>query len=285
MNTLYPYEAHFELGVVALNVADLNKQKLFYEQVLGLTVLEDSSDKVVLGVADRPLVELIQVSDLTPISASYGLYHLAILLPDRTSLGTLFRHFLKHQVPLIGASNHGYSEAIYLEDTEGNGIEVYRDRAFEKWDVREDGQILGVTEEMDAQAVYDAGTDTAGPYRIPVGTTMGHVHLSVRHSQESSSAYQTVLGMTAKFAMPTGAWLSSGRYHHHLAVNEWAGQKLSDRKPGQLGLVYFTLKVSNPMVYKGILKQAEDQGWQIELGLGQAELTDSNGIVTRVRLD
>ncbi|MCP1638681.1 catechol-2,3-dioxygenase [Streptococcus gallinaceus] len=172
------YQSEFELGLVAINVKNMELQTLFYQQVLGLEVLEQSGEQVDLGVGDKVLVRLIQTDDETTVANSYGLCHLAIVLPSREDLGQIFKHFIDNKVPLVGASDHGYSEAIYLEDTEGNGIEIYRDLPVSEWDIREDGRIVGSTEPMDAEAVYLLGQVSEETYHMPVGSRMGHVHLA-----------------------------------------------------------------------------------------------------------
>lgn len=176
------YNSKFELGHVALNVRDLELQSLFYQQVLGLQVLSQSPNQIDLGVGKNTLVRLIQTEQKDEVSHSYGLYHLAIVLPSREDLGTIFRHFIDNKIPLQGASDHGYSEAIYLADTEGNGIEVYRDLPQDAWDVRADGQIVGKSEPMDAETIYALGKKADAAYQMPAGSRMGHVHLSVREA-------------------------------------------------------------------------------------------------------
>ncbi len=163
------YNSKFELGHVALNVRNLELQSLFYQQVLGLQVLTENSKQIDLGVGQTTLVRLIQTEQKDEVHSSYGLYHLAIVLPSREDLGTIFRHFIDNKIPLQGASDHGYSEAIYLADTEGNGIEIYRDLPQDTWDVRPDGRIVGITEPMDAEAIYALGKKADAAYQMPAG--------------------------------------------------------------------------------------------------------------------
>ncbi|WP_241209382.1 VOC family protein, partial [Streptococcus sp. DD11] len=155
----YAYNSKIFLGEAALNVADLGRQKLFYQQVLGLELLEEKEGQVLLGSGQQPLVRLIQSSDRQPVQHSYGLYHVAILLPSRQDLADVFKHIAELKIPLVGGADHGYSEALYLEDPEGNGIELYRDKPQTDWDIREDGRIIGVTEELPAQEIYELGQE------------------------------------------------------------------------------------------------------------------------------
>jgi len=181
---------------------------------------------------------------------------MAIVLPSREDLGTIFRHFIDNKIPLQGASDHGYSEAIYLADTEGNGVEIYRDLPQDTWDVRPDGRIVGITEPMDAETIYALGKKADAAYQMPAGSRMGHVHLSVRESAASSRFYQEVLAVEDKFSVPSAAWLASGDYHHHLAVNEWGGKNLKTRQEGMPGLAYYTVIYSNPEAFEATLNRA-----------------------------
>lgn len=276
------YNSQFELGHVALNVRDLELQSLFYQQVLGLQILTESQNQIDLGIGQTTLVRLIQTAQDGDVSQSYGLYHLAIVLPSREDLGTIFRHFIDNKVPLQGASDHGYSEAIYLADTEGNGIEIYRDLPQDTWDVRSDGRIIGKTEPMDAEAVYTLGKKADAAYQMPLGSRMGHVHLSVRESAASSKFYQEVLAVENKFSVPSAAWLASGDYHHHLAVNEWGGKLLATRKEGMPGLAYYTLVYTDIQAFQATIKRAQTAGLDLYLATQEVAFVDVDGIRTRL---
>lgn len=279
------YNSQFELGHVALNVRDLELQSLFYQQVLGLQVLTENSKQIDLGVGKNILIRLIQTEQKGEVSHSYGLYHLAIVLPSREDLGSIFRHFIDNKIPLQGASDHGYSEAIYLADTEGNGIEIYRDLPQDSWDVRPDGRIVGITEPMDAETIYALGKKADAAYQMPAGSRMGHVHLSVRESAASSRFYQKVLAIEDKFSVPSAAWLASGDYHHHLAVNEWGGKHLQTRTEGMPGLAYYTVIYSSPADFEATLKRATAAKLKIERMNSSATFVDVDGIKTKLVLE
>ncbi|HFI0453658.1 TPA: VOC family protein [Streptococcus suis] len=279
------YNSQFELGHVALNVRDLELQSLFYQQVLGLQVLSQSPNQIDLGVGKTTLVRLIQTEQKGEVSHSYGLYHLAIVLPSREDLGTIFRHFIDNKIPLQGASDHGYSEAIYLADTEGNGIEVYRDLPQDAWDVRADGQIVGKSEPMDAETIYALGKKADAAYQMPAGSRMGHVHLSVRESAASSKFYQEVLAVRDNFTVPSASWLASGNYHHHLAVNEWGGKNLQTRQEGMPGLAYYTVIYSNPEVFEATLNRAIAANLTLQRLDNSAAFVDVDGIKTKLILE
>lgn len=279
------YQSAFELGHVALNVRNLDLQSQYYQQVLGLSVIHQDETMIDLGVGNTVLVRLIQTEELLDIAGSYGLYHLAILLPSREALAQIFKHFVDNSVPLIGASDHDYSEAIYLEDTEGNGIEIYRDRPVSEWNIKEDGRIIGTTEAMDAEGLYRLATSLEGPYKMPEGSRMGHVHLSVRKSGILSEFYQNVLQVQDKFSVRSASWLASGNYHHHLAVNEWGGQNLATRTEGMRGLAYYTVIFEDEQLYRDTIERAKRFAKNIEIGEQEASFTDLDGIKTRLVLN
>ena len=282
------YQSAFELGYVALNVRNLDLQSQYYQQVLGLSVIHQDEEMIDLGVGNTVLVRLIQKEELLDVAGSYGLYHLAILLPSREALAQIFKHFVDNAVPLIGASDHDYSEAIYLEDTEGNGIEIYRDRPVSEWDIREDGRIIGTTEAMDAEGLYRLATPLESPlespYKMPEGSRMGHVHLSVRKSGVSSEFYQNVLPVQDKFSVRSASWLASGNYHHHLAVNEWGGQ-LAIRTEGMRGLAYYTVIFEDEQLYQGTIERVKKFATNVQIGEQEASFTDLDGIKIRLVLN
>ena len=281
---VYEYNSRIHLAEVALNVRDLAGQTAFYHQLLGLEILNQSEKEVLLGVGGKPLVKLIQTEDTSNPKQSYGLYHMALLLPSREDLANVFKHLLDLKIPLVGGADHGYSEAIYLEDLEGNGIELYRDKPVTVWDIREDGRIIGVTEELSAQDIYELGQEL-DPFVIANGTRMGHVHLSVKNSREASAFYQGSLGLANKFKTPHASWIASGDYHHHLAVNEWGGKNLAPREQGMAGLAYYVVEVENKEELLKVFVQSQGNK-AITHWLSSAEfsLTDQDGIVTRVRV-
>ena len=282
---VYEYNSQIYLAEVALNVKDLESQTAFYRQLLGLEILNQSEKEVLLGAGGKPLVRLIKTDDISNPKQSYGLYHMALLLPTREDLANVFKHLLDLKIPLVGGADHGYSEAIYLEDLEGNGIELYRDKPVTVWDIREDGRIIGVTEELSAQAIYELGRGIE-PFVITSGTRMGHVHLSVRNSREASTFYQESLGLEDKFTIPDASWIASGDYHHHLAVNEWGGKNLVRRKNGMVGLAYYVVEVENKEFLVNLFMQAQDRQGQLRwISSSEFSVTDKDGIVTRVRVE
>lgn len=171
---MFPYNSSLYLKQVALNVTDMDKSLLFYRDVLGMTILEQNDQRALLGTEAEALVELLLTTDSVTVEKSYGLYHLAILLPSQQDLSDMLKHLINLDIPMVGGADHGYSQALYLEDFEGNGIEIYRDKPVSDWDIREDGRIVGVTEELDATSLYQSAKQL-DPYYLPFGSRMGHV--------------------------------------------------------------------------------------------------------------
>lgn len=282
---VYEYNSRIHLAEVSLNVRDLAGQTAFYHQLLGLEILNQSEKEVLLGAGGKPLVKLIQTEDTSNPKQSYGLYHMALLLPSREDLANVFKRLLDLKIPLVDGADHGYSEAIYLEDLEGNGIELYRDKPVTVWDIREDGRIIGVTEELSAQDIYELGQEL-NPFVIASGTRMGHVHLSVKNSREASAFYQGSLGLEAKFTIPHASWIASGAYHHHIAVNEWGGKNLAPREQGMAGLAYYVVEVENKEELLRVFAQSQGNKVIVHwLSSAEFSLTDQDGIVTRVRVE
>ena len=280
----YEYKSHIYLAEAVLNVKDLDSQTAFYQQVLGLEILSQTDIEVILGVDGKALVHLIQTQENGEAREYYGLYHLAILLPTRKALADVLKHLTDLQIPLVGGADHGYSEALYLEDLEGNGIELYRDKPVSTWDIREDGRIIGVTEALAAQDIYELG-ERVEPFILAEGTRMGHIHLSVKDSRKSSQFYQKVLGLADKFSVPSASWIAAGDYHHHLAVNEWGGKNLAPSKQGLSGLAYYVIEVAHKEELLTIAQRAQAVDAPIKwLTSSQLEITDPDGIVTRIHL-
>lgn len=219
----YRLPAATRIGRVVLQVADLERSLRYYQEVLGLGVLERQGGRAVLGGPDgHVLVELRERAGVAPVGrrARLGLFHFAILLPDRASLGRFLGHLSRLGLR-AGMSDHLVSEALYLYDPDGLGIEVYADRPRHTWRTA-DGQLVMATEPMDTGAVLAAagGTPWDG---VPAGTVMGHVHLCVGDLDRARDFYHHGLGFDVTvWNYPGALFLSAGGYHHHLGTNTWA---------------------------------------------------------------
>jgi catechol 2,3-dioxygenase len=212
------------LGRVRLQVADLGRSLLFYENVLGMRVLDRATDSASLGPhgEDREIVHLQQLLSARPVPRRglLGLYHFAILLPDRASLGRFVAHLAETGV-YAGMSDHFVSEAVYLTDPDGLGIEVYADRPRDAWRYDE-RQLQMATNHLDVDDLVRSarGEPWIG---MPPGTVLGHVHLYVDDIDKAESFYHEALGFDkVVWSYPGALFMSAGGYHHHLGTNTWA---------------------------------------------------------------
>lgn len=229
-----------------LTVIDLPMLSAFYQQVMGLSVLEKSASGETLGVAGRPLLTLTTGSNAAraPRNAP-GLFHTAFLVPDRRELGRWLAHAAHNNVPLTGASDHLVSEAIYLDDPEGNGIEVYRDRNRSEWTYVPDGTVKMATHRLDLQALYDEAPKD-GWTGQENGTAIGHIHLQVSDIPEADAFFRDVLGLDIMATYPGASFFATGKYHHHVAANVWNSRGQPKRRPGMTGLADYTIRFNEP---------------------------------------
>lgn len=229
---------------VLLNAQNSQQLANYYQTAIGLTLIEEENGFYKLGTPDGTVLLEIRPTEVAADQETTGMYHLAFLLPTYKDLGTILRHLIVNQIPVTGASDHGYSHAIYLNDPEGNGIEIYWDKPESEWDIREDGTIAGVTEPMDADAALEAASTSFEG--LPNGTTMGHVHLHVDELENSLDFYTKVLGLGLKYKFgPAALFLASGDYHHHLGANVWKQGQLAHPKADAPGLEHVTWSGSN----------------------------------------
>ncbi len=226
------------LGAVALTVADLTRSTEYYRAVIGLRVLAQAAGYAVLG-ADTPLVELHEEPGAAPAHPGHaGLYHLALLLPSRADLGRFVAHLIAGHTPVQGASDHLVSEAIYLQDPDGHGIEVYADRDPASWSWQ-DGQVSMDTRAADiAGIVASASTDTQW-HGLPAGTVMGHVHLRVSDLSVARDFYSGMLGLdvVADLSRHGALFVSQGGYHHHFGLNVWQSRGGAAARSGEARLL------------------------------------------------
>jgi catechol 2,3-dioxygenase len=232
------------IGKVRLRVADLDDLSAFYERVIGLQAVERDGDLTRLGAAGgEPVIELLGAPDAPRAPGfSTGLFHLAILVPDRAELARSLQRVAGAGWRLTGASDHLVSEALYLRDPEGNGIEIYRDRPREEW--RRNGEELAMaTLPLDLESVLgELGPGEQAANGMPSGTTMGHVHLQVADIPAAEGFYHRALGLDVMVRSYPGAlFLAAGGYHHHLGVNTWQSQGAPAPPDGALGLDRYEL--------------------------------------------
>ena len=232
--------APVEIGHVALTVHDLAAMAAYYEGLLGLHRLSGDDQTLRLGAGNDVLLELRgdkAARRHSPQEA--GLFHTAFLMPDRAALAAWLIHTADHKHRLEGASDHLVSEAIYLTDPEGNGIEVYADRPRPGWN-NPDGTLKMGTEALDLNNLARAAK---APYAAaPEGMVIGHVHLQVGNVPEAEAFYSGIIGMPITTYYPAAAFYGSGGYHHHIATNVWNSRNAKARNFPAIGLAEVTLR-------------------------------------------
>jgi catechol 2,3-dioxygenase len=239
---LEAFRAPARIRDVALHVRELDRLADFYEHVLGFGRHTHEADQVVLGSADgTPLLRLVHRPDLPPPSSGTpGLFHVAFLLPTRRDLADWVGHARLLGVRLEGASDHLVSEAIYLSDPEGNGIEMYVDRPRAVWAADGSG-IKMATLPLDGPGLLSEATPDAGPWHFPADGRIGHVHLKVGELAAAEAFYRDHLGLSVMARYPGAVFFGWGGYHHHIAVNVWTSKGAAPRLGSEAGLAEVTL--------------------------------------------
>jgi catechol 2,3-dioxygenase len=246
------------MGTVRLTVADLERSIGYYETQIGLRLHTREGGTATLGTGGEDLLALTELPGARPADGYAGLFHFALLVPERADLARWLAHAAADRVQLTGLSDHAFSEALYLRDPDGHGIEIYADRPRETWEGRVD-QLL-VTLPLDTDDLLAAAD---GPFDgLPAGTTMGHVHLRVTDLDAAVGFYRDEVGMDLMAVIPGQAgFLSWGGYHHHLGVNVWESRGRPAAPEGHATLIRYD-----------VLDAAEDR-----------ELTDPSGLSLTMR--
>src|SRR2546423_9313830 len=230
--------AETRMGPVHLTVSDLDRSLGYYRRVVGLDVLEQGAGRALLGADSTELLGLVEEPGAEPSDGYTGLYHFALLVPDRPSLARWLAHAVRDRVSLTGLSDHYVSEAIYLRDPDRHGIEIYADRPRELWEGQV-GQRM-TTEPLDVADLL--GQADGESDRLPAGTTMGHVHLKVAAIPDTVEFYRDVLGFDLVVErVPQAAFLSAGGYHHHLGANTWESAGAPSPPESSAALRYATI--------------------------------------------
>ena len=230
------------LGEVALRVADLGRSLRFYTGPFGLRLLGRRNGLAVLGADERPLLRLIERPNARPKPHSAtGLYHFAVLLPDRAALGRLFLNLVKYGVPIEGAADHLVSEAIYLRDPDGNGIEIYRDRPREEWPMA-GPEVRMANAPLDFDGIVAAAGDRPWDGIAPEAR-IGHVHLQVSDLAEAERFYCRILGFNVMQRWRGALFVSAGGYHHHIGLNVWSSLGGPPPPEDSAGLEYFEIRL------------------------------------------
>ncbi len=273
-------DAGTTIGAVRLAVADVAGVAAFYERTLGLGRASEDGGRVSLSAdGDRVLVELSGDASAPPRDPrSPGLYHLAVLMPDRVQLAMALGRLAAARWPLDGASDHLVSEALYLSDPEGNGIEIYRDRPRQEWPER-DGSLAMATLPLDVQNLLGELADSPRvEQKAPAGTRMGHVHLQVADLQQAEQFYCGVLGFEVTVrAYPGALFVSAGGYHHHIGLNTWHSAGAPPVAPGALGLRSFEVVLPTPKALEDVLGRVRQAGLDQETQAQGTLVRDPSG--------
>ncbi len=268
--------ADTQLGRVHLRVASLDKSLQFYRDLLGLIELRREGSRVELGTRNRrPLLTLTAIPGTLPRPQGVvGLYHYALLFPTRRDLGRTLLQLFQNRWPFQGFSDHGVSEAAYLADPDGNGIELYADRPREDWP-RENGQIAMSTFALNVNSLIRTvdGEEWTG---VVNGTRVGHIHLHVSDLERAGKFYGDVLGFdVTNNTYPGALFLAAGGYHHHIGLNTWLKQRAP--APHAAGLLGFELLVPERAAVEAIQARAESSGVKAESTSEGVRLDDPDG--------
>jgi catechol 2,3-dioxygenase len=270
--------ARTSMGPVHLTVSDLERSLAFYRETLGLAVLGRDDGRASLGAGERELLVLVEEPGARPAYGHTGLYHFALLLPERAHLATWLAHVARERVPLAGLSDHFVSEAIYLSDPDGHGIEVYWDRPREVWQ----GQVGArmTTMPLDTRSLLGELEDPAtAPFDgLPAGTVMGHVHLKVAAIADTVAFYRDVLGFGLMAQLGAqAAFLAAGGYHHHLGANTWESAGATPPPDGTAALRQATILLPDAAERDRVVGRLERAGHESGTGDDGPAAVDPSG--------
>lgn len=268
------------IGRVRLRVGDLERSLAFYRGVLGLDVSRDEGSSLTLGnllvleehrgIARRPA---------RPVST--GLYHVALLVPDRRELGRSLSELHRSGYPLRGMSDHAVSESLYLDDPDGNGLEIYADRPRSTWPVR-DGVVQMTVDPMDVEGVTAAGRERPEPWTgLSPGTVVGHVHFTVAQLGPAVAFYREIIGFDVMMSIPSLVAVSAGGYHHHLNLNTWAGERPGRDSDRVAGLSGWELRVPDEKARKALIQRVTAAGGLSSSSSGVGA-TDPDGVTVTI---
>jgi catechol 2,3-dioxygenase len=230
------------MGAVHVTVADLERSLAFYRTVVGLEPLARSPARLSLGAAGTELIVLVEERGATAAPRHTGLYHFALLLPERRELAGWLAHAVRNRVPLVGLSDHFVSEAIYLTDPDGHGIEIYWDRPRAFWEHLVASRLTTMPLDVDSLLGELDGHEPVPFTGLPSGTVMGHVHLKVARIPETIEFYRDGLGFGLMAALGSqAAFLSAGGYHHHVGANTWESEGAPPPPAGAAALRHATI--------------------------------------------
>jgi catechol 2,3-dioxygenase len=270
------------LGAVHLNVSDLDRSLDFYERALGLRPQRRDRATAALGAGADDLLVLHELPGALRLRRHSGLYHYAVLLPSRPELAHALLRLFAHRRPIQGASDHGFSEAIYLADPDGNGIELYADRPCEAWPPLEDSAAVAPAP-LNVESLLAEAHGEDPKERAPAETRMGHIHLHVADLDSAVRFYRDVVGFELIMRMgPSAAFLSAGGYHHHIGLNTWAGVGAPPTPADAIGLREYTVLVADRAELAAVRLRAEADSLTPEGEADSLTLPEPSGSTLRI---
>ncbi len=272
------------LGAVHLTVADLERSLAYYHSAIGLETIEAGAGRATLGACGHELLVLVEEPGARPAPGSTGLYHFALLVPARVELARWLAHAIRDRVPLTGLSDHFVSEALYLNDPDGHGIEIYADRPRHVWEgqVRQRMTTLPVDVQSLLGELADPATEPFGG--LPAGTTMGHVHFKVADVAATVGFYRDTLGFGLMAQLGAqAAFLSAGGYHHHIGANTWESAGGAPAPPGSAALRYATVVLPDTAELDRVTERLEAHGTRVDESSGDRLVRDPSGNVLLLR--
>lgn len=265
MSTHFHQKPNLYTSHVQLKVSNLARSIEYYTTIIGFDILEQTDNIVYLTTDGKSsLVSLVEVQNAQPLSLGHtGLYHLALLLPSRKDLGNIVQHFVQHNVRL-GASDHDVSEALYLSDPDGNGIEIYIDRPENEWTWNKDAQVHMGTMQLNFQPIL---AEADGKWNgLPEGTVMGHIHLSVSNLAATEDFYTNVLDYEVVTRYGAQAlFISTGKYHHHIGLNTWQSSGGTPAPADAVGLQSYTVVLKDADYADKVKASLQSAGAIVEL--------------------
>jgi catechol 2,3-dioxygenase len=273
------------IGAVHLTISDLRRSVRFYETHLGFTVHRRHGRTAWLGAGGPDLLILSQCETAPRRRGTTGLYHFAILVPSRAELSRSLRRLVATDTIMQGAADHGVSEALYLADEDGIGIEIYRDRPREQWPMA-GGQLRMGADPVDLEALLtEAGKAESGA-GLAGGTVIGHVHLHVSRLEEAHAFYVELMGfeLMQRYG-PSALFVAAGGYHHHIGLNTWAGVGAPPPPPGAIGLRHFVVSLPNAEALAAVAERLRVAGLEPEPAEGGLLIHDpaKNAILLEAR--
>jgi catechol 2,3-dioxygenase len=242
MSTLAALSTSTRLGPVHLAVTDIERSIAFYGEAIGLGAQGRENGVAALGAGGEDLLVLHEEPSSGPAAGGRaGLYHFALLHPSRQELARAARRLSATRTPIQGASDHKFSEAIYLPDPDGNGIELYADRPREQWPEPLEALPPGGPLPLDLQGLIELTRDEESSAKADPGLVVGHIHLHVGGLEDALGFYRDVIGFEPMILTPSAAFVSAGGYHHHLGLNTWRGEGVAQAPVDVVGLRRWTL--------------------------------------------